>query len=160
MGFTIFCWTSKLKLCLLIWNYLQIVKILPVTLFRKLVLAFLKPHVTDKVVPKSRLWSWNLFRKPAIMYTGENRPTREKARGEKARGNKNLMRLIFRSSKWFQRSKQKPMFIFLVNKAGQKFKNHLLMYRKYWKWFNYIGRPSKKSLSGEWWPNLEERYDS
>jgi hypothetical protein len=38
------------------------------------------------------------------MYTGENLPTREKASGEKASGekasgNKNLMRLIFRSSK-------------------------------------------------------------
>jgi hypothetical protein len=56
-GFHNFLLNIKIKIMLasMKLQYLQIVKILPVTLFRKLVLAFLKPHVTDKVAPKSRL---------------------------------------------------------------------------------------------------------
>jgi hypothetical protein len=61
------------------------VKILPVTLFRKLVIL--------KLVPKAGHYVH--WRKS----TNEREGKRGEGKGGMARGNKNLMRLIFRSSK-------------------------------------------------------------
>ncbi len=53
----------KYSFCFLLWNYLLIVKILPETIFRKLVPAFCR---LSKNCSESPLWSWILFRKPSL----------------------------------------------------------------------------------------------
>ncbi len=81
MVFQFFGYTTwekvKIKFLLASKNHLFLLKILPIVLFRKFVPAFRLPSLTLKIVPKaacdpencseSRLWSWKLFRKPAMM---------------------------------------------------------------------------------------------
>ncbi len=47
-------------------NHLPVVKFLPVTLFRELGSGFLIAVCVSKRCPVTRLWSWKLFRKPAL----------------------------------------------------------------------------------------------
>ncbi len=110
--------------CLFLLNHLFILKIFPVTFFRKLVPAVRKPPVFLK-----------FFRKPARTFTGENWPMT-------AKESRNIISevtfgTIFRISNCFKEARRDLIIIFLFHKAAWKFKNHLRLHRKFW--YNFIG---------------------
>ncbi len=96
-----FC--GKNPLCLPLWNLLLIVKILPLTLFIKLFVAFWKPPMTLRDIPKAVCYPENFSVSRPRMYTGNKRPFRAKDCR-----NRNLIGLSEQSlNKYYQRSTQK-----------------------------------------------------
>ncbi len=136
--YTIFCWSfvnkiqKKVSSCCYEIQYLYI----------NCEIASSNPFLilSMKRLTGTRLWSEISYRKPPIEHvqfrrfpiqlrveTGENRPTTAKEAGTEItmRFWEQFLELVCVFT--FQRSKQKH--IFLLNKAGYKFKNHLCLYR-------------------------------
>ncbi len=105
-----FLWKNCKGVCLVPWNYLLILKILPVILFQ--VAAF------EKSCSESHLWFWKLFRKPTMTCTVHWNKSTNGSEGKKL--------------SFFKKASRNFKIIFLFHKEAWKFLNHLRMKKKYW----------------------------